>query len=520
MSEGTFYKMKRASKKHIIRLLAFILSFVMLFTTALPVFSVTVTTDKEQLTGADIVSEDVSRREEFVKHYLTGDGTYFAVAYAEQVNYLDDDGEWKEVDNTFSTNIFTGEKSTRNDKFKVKFANKADKDKLVSIQTDGFKVSWGLTVSEDGSTYSALNKVKGTENGKLKAKDIKTTQDAQSLGKAVSGIIYEDAYGDYLDVRYTVAHQKVKEDLILNEKSDFTSYKVTYNINNIKGAYAELDGGEVTFCNGDGEPLFRAGAPVMYDSAGEISSDIQVSIIPGKKTVEVFYTPSSEWLNDEDRVYPVTIDPSVKSSQYVSNIMDTTVYYDVNFNPTNDYAVSEYLGMGSDRKNYIRFYQVPSIPSDYTILGANLSLYGDSYICYNEDYKNDFFVKVSDVKEYWNEYMFTSCEEDFIYDPNTEYFDYQTNALQTGTSVTHTTPISIELPLHSIYIDISDIYTANGGYQLYFENYYGFELYMHWYHSFSAFSSEYTDSAYRPSIVTRYTNSTNHISLIRKCLTV
>ena len=100
MAEGTFYKMKRASKKHIIRLLAFILSFVMLFTTALPVFSVTVTTDKEQLTGADIVSEDVSKREKFSKHFLTGDGTYFAVAYAEQVNYLDDDGEWKEVDNT------------------------------------------------------------------------------------------------------------------------------------------------------------------------------------------------------------------------------------------------------------------------------------------------------------------------------------------------------------------------------------------------------------------------------------
>ena len=116
------------NRKRIFGILSLVLTLVMLLSTLSPVFAVTITTDKEQLTGADIVSEDESKREEFVKHYLTGDGTYFAVAYAEQVNYLDDDGKWKEVDNTLSTNILTGEKSTRNDKFKVKFANKANKD--------------------------------------------------------------------------------------------------------------------------------------------------------------------------------------------------------------------------------------------------------------------------------------------------------------------------------------------------------------------------------------------------------
>ena len=503
--------MKRTSKKHIIRLLTFILTFVMLFTTVLPVFAVTITTDKEQLTGADIVSEDESKREKFSKHFLTGDGTYFAVAYSEQVNYLDDDGEWKEVDNTFSTNIFTGEKSTRNDKFKVKFANKANKDKLVSIQTDEFKVSWGLTVSEDGSTYSALNKVKGTENGKLKAKDIKTTQDAQSLGKAVSGIIYEDAYGDYLDVRYTVAHQKVKEDLILNEKSDFTSYKVTYNINNIKGAYAELDGGEVTFCNGDGEPLFRAGAPVMYDSAGEISSDIQVSIIPGKKTVEVIYTPSSEWLNDKDRVYPVTIDPSVKSSQYVSNIMDTSYYIYGSY--TNFYATSDKLEMGCDYYNYIKFFNVPSVSAQYTILGTDIVLYGDYYYSAGG---NEFVVRVSDVKEYWNEYRFESYEDDFVYYPDIDYFSWSGGHMpQTGYQYETQTPVSSyyenNKQMYKLTVDISSICNYRGGYTEFFtsDEYYGFELYMHWYLSFRASSSEYQNESYRPCLVTRYTDQPN-----------
>ena len=64
------------NRKLFTHLFAFALTLVMLFSTLSPIFAVTITTDKEQLTGADIVSEDESKREEFSKHYLTGDGTY------------------------------------------------------------------------------------------------------------------------------------------------------------------------------------------------------------------------------------------------------------------------------------------------------------------------------------------------------------------------------------------------------------------------------------------------------------
>ena len=116
--------MKKSTK--IIRLsVALLLLIAMLLTPMSPIFAVVIENGDADLTAADIVSEDASKREKFSRHYLTGDGTYFAVSYAEQVNYQDEDGNWIAVDNSLSTNVLTGEKSTKNEKFKVKFANKA-----------------------------------------------------------------------------------------------------------------------------------------------------------------------------------------------------------------------------------------------------------------------------------------------------------------------------------------------------------------------------------------------------------
>jgi hypothetical protein len=123
----------KKSTKFIRMSVTLLLLIAMLLTPMSPIFAVVIDGSGDtELTAADIVSEDASKREQFSRHYLTGDGTYFAVSYAEAVNYQDEDGNWIPVDNSLSTNILTGEKSTRNEKFKVKFANKANKDDLVS----------------------------------------------------------------------------------------------------------------------------------------------------------------------------------------------------------------------------------------------------------------------------------------------------------------------------------------------------------------------------------------------------
>ena len=390
----------------------------------------------------------------------------------------------------------------------MKFASKANKDKLVSIQTDEFKVSWGLTVSEDGSVYSELNKVKGVENEALKPNEGKTTTDVQSLGKAVSGIIYEDAFGDYLDVRYSIAHQKVKEDLILNEKSDFRSYRVTYNVNNIKGAYAVLsENGEVTFYNGDDEALFKAGLPIMYDDAGESSADIQVNVVQGKKTIEITYTPSSEWLSDENRVYPVTIDPYVQSEQYTDNVWDTILYYIPN--DTASMAVAPTLQVGDDSINYIKIHNLPTIPSSCNVLGATLNLYLTSFNPYfRQEGPAVRNLNFSKVTQFWNEYTFESTDPNFEYDPRYEIFGPNNHPDTSDTQMFSVDIISYSAVnnIYTLPIEIpSSYWTNSGGFTSYFATYYGFEILFDYRTYGWLCSSENPTVAYRPSIQVRYT---------------
>lgn len=229
--------------------LSLLLVIVMLFSNAayLPsaIFAEESDGVEEIKSGAIIVSEDESKRGEYERHYLTEDGSYVAISYSDPVNYQTEDGTWEAVDNSLSGDIFTGKLSTNNEKFKVKFANKANHDKLVSVKTDGYDISWGITVSSDGDNYTELDKVKVSADTKNTNSLPKTVTEATSLGSAVSTAIYENAYGDAVDVRYTVTHLNVKEDVILKKPSDITSYKATYNI---KGEYnATLNGdGSVT----------------------------------------------------------------------------------------------------------------------------------------------------------------------------------------------------------------------------------------------------------------------------------
>jgi len=107
--------------------------------------------------------------------------------------------------------------------------------------------------------------------------------------------------------------------------------------------------GSITFIAPAGEVLFTVGAPVMYDAKGKASADIAVSMVQTKKTVEITYTPNSEWLGAEDRVYPVIIDPEMRTLDpdlENDNIEDVSFYYMI-FSQDDILSETPYLYVGS-----------------------------------------------------------------------------------------------------------------------------------------------------------------------------
>ena len=94
------------SKK--LRLLSFVM-MILVLVVSLPTYAFATaidnTDDTEEIKinyESEVIEEKESLRDENIKHYLLSDGTTKAVVYPTPVHYLNDSGEWADIDNTLS----------------------------------------------------------------------------------------------------------------------------------------------------------------------------------------------------------------------------------------------------------------------------------------------------------------------------------------------------------------------------------------------------------------------------------
>ena len=126
---------------------------------------------------------------------------------------------------------------------------------------------------------------------------------------AVEGnaIRFNEVY-ENVDYQYTIIGNTLKEDIILMEPSERTTF--VYELE-IPGMTAKKEGNAVAVYQKNEEtPAFMLDAPFMEDDDGERSDDLELRISGKKDRVTVTVEADKKWLQDEDREYPVRIDPS------------------------------------------------------------------------------------------------------------------------------------------------------------------------------------------------------------------
>ena len=98
-------------------------------------------------TKHEIDGELEELREANVQYFLNTDKSITAATYPYDIHYLNDEGVYEEIDNSFvdGTDSDTGDalENTANN-MGVKFAKKAKESNMVKMQFDGHKISWGL----------------------------------------------------------------------------------------------------------------------------------------------------------------------------------------------------------------------------------------------------------------------------------------------------------------------------------------------------------------------------------------
>lgn len=287
-----------------------------------------------------IVEEVKEKRDENKKVYLREDGTYTAVITKTPVHY-EKDGEWVDIVNSLKTKGDVLTNTAGN--FNVEFPKEISEENEIEIENGKESITFSIVETEKSNGKVKNNKKQKQDKNKASDEEIFNND----ISRTVSEIEYEDVLKN-TNLEYVVTPNGVKENIIVENKE---SLKKSYSFNITKGKLkAELDkSNNLYFKNSKGEVVFTIPAPVMTDSNGAVSYNIDVKVKNLKKeTITLTYTPDKKWLNDKTRAYPVAIDPVIiiESGKNDRNIEDTLICIDTT-NPevADSNGCNAFLGM-------------------------------------------------------------------------------------------------------------------------------------------------------------------------------
>lgn len=179
--------MKKKLKAFGIRSIASILTIVMVFNLLpLSVFAQendSPTVVDESYKRLNEVFEVEELREETVKHFRLEDGSFVAAQYNNPVHYLDDNGQWQNIDNSLT--IVGNEYTTGNGK--IKFAKKiTGNEELFTLHDGNHKVTMSMD-NADKKTEGSIVKSKADDSDELTQ-----LQKMMTLENLTAEVIYAD----------------------------------------------------------------------------------------------------------------------------------------------------------------------------------------------------------------------------------------------------------------------------------------------------------------------------------------
>lgn len=241
------------------------------------------------------VIEIKEKREKCVKHFRMSDGTYCAEFYTNPVHYFD------EISNSFldiTNELFeeNGKLVTKHKHFEVEFDNN-DSKKLFCLKKNGCSVT--------------LKKHEMVENASLKNTVFNEIKKSDNFMLNNSDTVLLHDFSNNTDLEYKVEDNRLKENIIINEKSECYEFYFELICENLNLSLSDNQH-SLEFKNAEGDTLFIIPEPYMYDGNGKTSDEVYYELVPqeeGRFLLTV--SASSDWINAEERSFPVTVDPEI-----------------------------------------------------------------------------------------------------------------------------------------------------------------------------------------------------------------
>ena len=297
------------------------------------IISKKVTAKKE----AACIEEIKRKREPNAKHYRMSDGSVRAVYYGSPIHYYDADSKkYEEIDNTLEySDKSAGEEDfagyqNRHGDIKVKFARQVGENRLMQINKGNHRIMWRLLGQKQphGSAraitdYGRIENVCATvNNGSEDSEENKAFKKEKGLIGDTVKMQGEIRYNEFVkgaDLQYLAMTSGLKENIVIKERLENYEFAFELQLKELEMRLSK-DENEVEFyitkINEEGteeeEILYTMPPAYMVDANKVHSEEVYYELEQmghGKYILRI--QADENWINSEDRVFPIKIDPTI-----------------------------------------------------------------------------------------------------------------------------------------------------------------------------------------------------------------
>ena len=295
--------------------------------------------------GAIAVDEDAMLADDHTINLENRDGSNTVYLFSEPISYTDENGNLKTKD-------ISVERADRKLKAQGYDYTNGQNDYRINFSKDYNK---GVQAEFDDCSYSIIP---------LSNSDITGNETvAEYLDEKFEVFQYKNIYGEGTNLRFYPQLNGIKDEIILDDNIGKSYFAFRIETDNCIASMNE--DGTVVLTNSDNEIIQTFSKPFAYDNAfvegiyDEHYIDCQYSLEElsnGIYTLTV--SVDEEWLESDNTVYPVVIDPTTGNSVYTE---DAGIYTG---KPTNNYGNEQTGCMGLDRGygygRVVTYFPMPS----------------------------------------------------------------------------------------------------------------------------------------------------------------
>lgn len=288
------------------------------------------------------------------KVFRMSDGSEQAVFYSENVHVFNEETQsFDEIDNTFTEENDGLHYRNGKNRFIARFSKDKNSDELFSVE----KGVHGITVhTMKTKTRKVMNTAPVLQ--KLRTNESQMAKDA---------LVFKDTLPS-VELEYSVGGAGVKENIVIKEAAEEYRYPFVLECHNVNAELVEAER-LIRFCSTEtGEEVFNIPAPFMTDANGESSTEVFYEISPqedGKYLLTVI--AGSEWVNAENRAFPVVIDPQINVS--AATAMTTYSWTGGTISSSSQHTVG--TNSSGNNRMYVKL-NMPTLPRNPRIKKAEL----------------------------------------------------------------------------------------------------------------------------------------------------